>query len=311
MSTEKPLPAAPPSRGRDRELWAGALVILGVVAIFTALFTLTDAALFRGRYIVSTLVSHAGGIRKGDPVQEKGVNIGRVMQFKITPEGVVINLEIEGEYPIPKDSTVEIRSSGLLGGMFANVVPGTATEFARQGDRLPGSISAGAFEQVDALAGSATKAVERMQSLLSDETIDNVHQISGNTRQLIQDLQATIKEQRTDLLVLTKSLRKSAEGLEPVTTGPDLQQAVKRMNALTERLDGVVTTFDRSSKSLEVVMARVERGEGSLGKLTKDDQLYVNAAEAVASMNKAADELSQLSADIRKQPKKYLKFSVF
>lgn len=311
MSTEKPLPAAPPSRGRDRELWAGALVILGVVAIFTALFTLTDAALFRGRYIVSTLVSHAGGIRKGDPVQEKGVNIGRVMQFKITPEGVVINLEIEGEYPIPKDSTVEIRSSGLLGGMFANVVPGTATEFARQGDRLPGSIAAGAFEQVDALAGSATKAVERMQSLLSDETIDNVHQISGNTRQLILDLQATIKEQRTDLLVLTKSLRKSAEGLEPLTTGPDLPQAAKRLNALTERLDGVVTTFDRSSKSLETVMARLERGEGSLGKLTKDDQLYVNAAEAVASLNKAADELGQLTADIRKQPKKYLKFSVF
>ena len=58
-------------------------------------------------------------------------------------------------------------------------------------------------------------------------------------------------------------------------------------------------------------MARVERGEGSLGKLTKDDQLYVNAAEAAASLNKAADELTQLTADIRKQPKKYLKFSVF
>ncbi len=311
MSTEKPLPPPPPSRGRDRELWVGALVILGVVAIFTALFTLTDAALFRGRYIVSTLVSHAGGIRKGDPVQEKGVNIGRVMKFRITPEGVVVNLEIEGEYPIPKDSKVELRSSGLLGGMFANVVPGTAAEAARQGDRLPGSISSGAFEQVDALAGSATKAVDRMKALLSDETIDNVHKISGETRQLVQDLQATVKAEREDLLVLTKSLRKSAEGLEPVTTGPDLQQAVKRINALTERLDGVVSAFDRSSKSLETVMARVERGEGSLGKLTKDDQLYVNVAEAAASLNKAADELTQLTADIRKQPKKYLKFSVF
>jgi phospholipid/cholesterol/gamma-HCH transport system substrate-binding protein len=299
VSTEKLLPPAPPSRGRDRELWAGALVILGVVAIFTALFTLTDAAMFRGRYIVSTLVSHAGGIRKGDPVQEKGVNIGRVMRFRITPEGVVVNLEIE------------LRSSGLLGGMFANVVPGTSAEAARQGDRLPGSVSAGAFDQVDALAGSASKAVDRMKALLSDETIDNVHKISGDTRQLVLDLQATIKEERADLLVLTKSLRKSAEGLEPVTTGPDLQQAVKRINALTERLDGVVSAFDRSSKSLETVMARVERGEGSLGKLTKDDQLYINAAEAAASLNKAADELTQLTADIRKQPKKYLKFSVF
>ena len=43
MSTEKPLPPPPPSRGRDRELWVGALVIVGVASIFIALFTLTDA----------------------------------------------------------------------------------------------------------------------------------------------------------------------------------------------------------------------------------------------------------------------------
>ena len=115
MSTEKPLPPPPPSRGRDRELWVGVLVIVGVASIFAALFTLTDAAMFRGRYIITTLVSDAGGIRRGDPVQMRGVNIGRVMRFRITPEGVAVTLEIEGEYPIPKDSKVELRGSGLLG----------------------------------------------------------------------------------------------------------------------------------------------------------------------------------------------------
>ncbi|MBI2506267.1 MAG: hypothetical protein HYW07_23885, partial [Candidatus Latescibacteria bacterium] len=50
MDQEKPFPMLPPSRARDRELWVGVFVILGVTAILISLFTLTDAALFRARY---------------------------------------------------------------------------------------------------------------------------------------------------------------------------------------------------------------------------------------------------------------------
>jgi len=285
--------------------------MVGVASVFTALFTLTDAAMFRGRYIITTLVSDAGGIRRGDPVQMRGVNIGRVRRVRITPEGVAVNLEIEGEYPIPKDSKVEIRGSGLLGGMVANVVPGAAPEVLRRGDRIPGTIGSGPFAEVNELTVSAARAVDRVKALLSDETVQNVQKGSGEVRQLIQDLQSAISEQRKDLLALTTSLRKAAERLEPVATGPELQQSVKRIDALTQRLDGVVGTLDRSSRSLESVMGRIERGEGSLGKLTKDDKLYFNAAEAAASLNKAAEELTRLTADIRNQPRKYLKFSVF
>ncbi|HEY7513074.1 MAG TPA: MlaD family protein, partial [Vicinamibacteria bacterium] len=95
MSTERPLPQPPPSKGRSRELTVGLLVIGGTAAILITLFTLTDAALFRGRYIVNTTVPNAGGIRKGDPVQMRGVNIGRILQFFINKSDVTIRLEIE------------------------------------------------------------------------------------------------------------------------------------------------------------------------------------------------------------------------
>jgi len=311
VSTEKPLPPPPPARGRDRELKVGALVIVGVVSIFVALFTLTDAAMFRGRYIIGSTVPNAGGIRRGDPVQMHGVNIGRVMGFEISQAGVKVSLEIEGEYPIPRDSRLELRSSGLLGGMVANVVPGSAKEVLRRGDEIPGGIASGVFEQVDELAGAASKAVDRMQALLSDETVTNVQEGSGELRQVLQEMQATVAEQRKDLLALTRSLRRSAEGIEPVTTGPELKRSIERMDALTARMDEVIGSLDRSSRSLETVMGRIERGEGSLGKLTTDEQLYVNAAEAAASLSKAAEELRQLATDVRNQPKKYLKISVF
>ena len=71
-------------------------VILAVIAIWLVLATMTKPALFRGRYIVKTSVPNAAGIRKGDPVQMRGVNIGRVIRFDIRDQGVELRLEIEG-----------------------------------------------------------------------------------------------------------------------------------------------------------------------------------------------------------------------
>ena len=67
------------------------------------------------------MVADAGGIRRGDPVQMRGVNIGRVTSFRIAPEGVAVNLEIDSQYPIPSDSRVELKRAGLLGGIAADV----------------------------------------------------------------------------------------------------------------------------------------------------------------------------------------------
>ena len=311
MNEEKPLPLLPPSRKRDRELWVGIFVILGVVAVLIALFTLTDAALFRGRYIVETTVKDAGGIRRGDPVQMRGVNIGRVMTFKIKSEGVTVSLEIEGEYTIPSDSQVELRSSGLLGGMVANVVPGTSTQELSWGDTLPGTMGAGVFGQVEELQTQADKALVRIQGLLDEQTIRNVHEGGDDLRQLLRHLNEVTTEERGELSWLTKSLRRSAEGLEKTATGPQLDRLVKRLDALTVKLDSTASALDRSIRSAESILGRMDRGEGSLGKLSTEPALYNQATEALTSMKKAAEEFSSLAADIRTQPKKYVQLSIF
>ena len=110
---------------------------------------------------------------------------------------------------------------------------------------------------------------------------------------------------------LSASLRRSAEGLEKVTTGPQLDDTLKRVDKLVERLDGTVGTLDKSSKSLESILARMDRGEGTLGKLSTDDTLYNNASEASANLNKATVELNKLLADFQAHPRKYINLEVF
>ena len=311
MSTEKPLPPMPASRGRHREAWVGLFVVAGLAATLITLAVMTDAALFRGRYIVTTNVPNAGGIRKGDPVQMHGVNIGRIMGFTIAQQGVSMRLEIEGEYPIPKDSRVEVKASGLLGGMVAEVIPGASAEKAGWGDTLPGASGIGLFDKMDSLAGEADKVALKVQNLLSDETVKDLQGGAADARKTLQSLQDILKEQRGELRALSASLRRSAEGMEKVTAGPELERTVKRVDQLVERLDGTLSTLDRSSKSVESILGRMDRGEGTLGKLSKDDTLYKNAAEASENLSKATQELNKLLADFQAHPKKYINLKIF
>jgi len=310
VSTDN-LPTPPQLRRRRREVWVGLFVLAGLAGILIVLSTMTDAALFRGRYIVSTIVPNAGGIRKGDPVQMRGVNIGRILGFQITTDEVEVRLEIEGEYPIPKDSLVELKSSGLLGGLVADVIPGASSEMAGWGDVLEGRSGIGLFDKMDTLAGEADDVVERVQALLSEEMVTGVQGTVSEARQLLEQLSGTVSEQRGELKALTASLRRSAEGLEKVTTSDDLERTLEQVEALTERADDVLAGLDRSSQSLESILGRVDRGEGSLGKLTTDDQLYDNVASAAANLDKTATELQALLEDVRLKPKKYLKLSLF
>ncbi|HVO09655.1 MAG TPA: MlaD family protein [Vicinamibacteria bacterium] len=311
MSNDKPLPPLPPARGRYREVWVGLFVVAGIAAVLVTLMTMTNAALWRGRYYIYTEVPNASGIRKGDPVLMRGVNIGRILRFDIRAQGVDMRLEIEGEYRIPRDSRVEIKANGLLGGMVADVIPGTSGETLKWGDRLRGTTGQGLFDKMDALAGQADKIAVRVQNLLDEQTVQNLKGSAADAHESLGQLQAILKEQRGELRDLTTSLRRSAQSVEKATAGPELERTVERIDRITEKLEGTVSTLDRSSNSLDSILARMDRGEGTLGKLSKDDQLYKNAVDATDNFNKAAQELQKLLGDLRANPKKYINLKIF
>lgn len=308
----------PPLKGGNQTLWVGVFLILGMICILAALFILTDAAIFRGRYIVSTSVPDAGGIRRGDPVQMLGVNIGRVQRFKIDPKGVEIRLELQGEYDVPADSTVLLKSSGLLGGMVAEIVPGKSTQALKGGDTLPGRTDAQMMDAVNKIAGEAEQVLVRVQTVLSDENIESIGSTTRNLdagsaqmRKLLADVNVAVNDQRRELRTLSASLQRSAEGFEKVATGPELERTLKNVDAATARMNAVMASLEKTSATVETVMGRLERGEGTAGKLMRDEELYRNMNAAMLNMNQATVNINKLSEEVRRNPQKYLKLSVF
>lgn len=298
------LVAAAPRPAARREVRVGFFVLLGFVAVIIALFTLTDVSALRNRYVVTTVVPDAGGIRKGDPVQMLGVNIGRVRGFDIAPGGVAVRLELAREHPIPADSRIELVSSGLLGGTVAQVHPGQSQEIVRGGGVLAGASGPGLMDAAAGLSTRADDVLGRVQTMLSDQTVGAVNSSALELQGMLADMAALAGQQRQELAALSASLRRSAAGVEEAATAPELTRSIQRLDAMTVRLDETIGSLDRASTSLESVIGRMERGEGTLGKLSRDEALYDN-------LNQAAANLNFLATDIRENPRRYINVSVF
>jgi phospholipid/cholesterol/gamma-HCH transport system substrate-binding protein len=310
--TEKAAVVAPPARGRNQELWVGLFVIVGGLVTLYLLLTLTDAALFRGRYIVSSLVKDATGVRKGDPVLMRGVNIGRVQKFIMRGNQVELHLEIEGEYStIPTDSRIDLVSAGLLGGMVARVIPGTSPQMAVNGSVLTGSVPTTLQEQADSMAVEGRKTMARVQELLSEPMVKDTHSSVKELDQLLRRLSTIAVEQQKELKLLTTSMRAASANVEKATSREEIDRAVKRLDSLSASAERTSNTVEKTTKALDTVLGRIERGEGTLGKMSTDEVLYTNMNKTLESVNATSGELKSLLADLKANPKKYLKVSVF
>jgi len=285
----------------------GIFVILGVLSFFTVLFLLTDPATFRGRYRLVTTLSDAGGVRNGDPIQMRGVNIGRVSGFSMTPDGRVdIALEIEGEWQVPEGSTVTLADAGIFGGRTVEIQPTLRDEYLQPWDTIPGvDGGAGMMESASMVAEDATAVLERMRVLLDDETIDAVQGSAREFEGLARELRGTVADQRDEIERLTTALTNAAEGLESMgDAGPEVTEAAREARALVGELRETTGRLDGAVGSLDIVLGRMARGEGTLGRLSADAALYENLEALSANLN-------DLVTEFRTEPGRFIRLSIF
>jgi phospholipid/cholesterol/gamma-HCH transport system substrate-binding protein len=254
-----------------------------------------------------TSVDNAGGVRAGDPVQMRGVNIGRVNGFEMIPNGpIFITLEIEGEWDIPEGSSTQMGEAGLFGGRTIEIVRGGANGFLSEWDTIPGEgAEGGLLGAVDELSAQAGSVLSSLDSLLDRETVGSIQETVHNLNELIVNVSAVTQEQRQALSRLTASLGRSAEGLEAVAAaGPDAARAIARADSTMTLLVETSTSLDAAVASLQTVLDRIETGEGTLGRLSTNDSLYLN-------VNAAAANLNALLEDLRANPNRYINISIF
>ena len=298
----------PPQAGK-RQVRIGMFVLAGLIATIYLLFLLTDPATFRNRYKITTVVENVMGLRKGDPVQMRGVTIGRVHDFELAVGGgdVVIILEVEGQWLIPEGSRTQLVTPGLMAPRTVEVVPGPGPGTIGPMANLPGAAVAGLLAATESLGEKGQIALDRIAELLSPENLDAVGGSAEGIKKLMGDLSDLVASERENLTALIQSMNKAADALADVAgpeLGEDLTSLVARGDSVMERFSVTSERIEGAAVSLETILARMENGEGTLGQLSANDTLYTNLVAAAESARLLMD-------DLRENPGRYISVSIF
>lgn len=285
----------------------GALTILGIIVFFWGLYFLLGSTIGRGGMDVVALMPTGGGLKRGNPVSFQGVQLGTVRDIELVPNrGVAVMLRMNQRVPLSAD-TRAIVYGDVFGAHSIEIVPGKAAVKLEKGDTIMGEVAPALADAAVGLTGTARSVLQRADSILSYEAIENIHATARSLPGSAEQLRAALIELRQAAAVL----RSTAQEVRDARTGAALNAALTRIDEGAREISTgartittAAATLNTSIVSLQSVLAKVDRGEGTLGRLVNDTSLY-------AQLNGAAREFRALAVDIRANPRRYVDLKIF
>ena len=136
----------------NKDIWVGLFVLIGAAALlFLALQSANLLSLnFQKTYTVSARFDNIGGLKPQTAVKSSGVVVGRVesIVFDDHPFPATVTLALQNRYSFPKDSSIKILTSGLLGEQYIGIEAGAEEKNLVQGDVITATQSAVVLENL-------------------------------------------------------------------------------------------------------------------------------------------------------------------
>jgi len=295
---------------RRTEIQVGLTVLVSLGLLLWGVTWLKELSLTGKHRSWLVRFEQTGGLSKSDEVQVNGIRKGSVEDVKLVDGAVLVHLQLETDVKLTHDCRVAIRNVGLMGEKVIAVDLRMTGEPYTSRDTIPGIYELGVAEVMAALGdvvGPIGDLSVQLHTIASsvNRTGDLTATVK-NLRLASEQLRAVVEENRRGVRQVVENLQSSAATAKSLTTDREaqLRQAIDHFASAAERLDHLSSRLDSLRATIQSVSSKVDRGQGTLGKLVNDDKMYEDTRAAV-------NELKALVADIRANPKKYLTVKVF
>lgn len=315
------------SRLRDTSIEATVgffvFLILMVLAVFTII--LSRQALFSKTSMVEVRFAEVMGIREGDNIFLRGVNVGKIRNISMGKSDVRIVMGLNTQLRLHRDYRIEVLSTSVLGGRYLNIFEGTPTA-----PEIPADSVLNGVTPVD-LVDQATRTVQALRTTLVDggmlENLRNateklnavanrIEAGEGTVGKLIRDdtVYNQLKAIADDLRTVSGKLARGESSLgrfladdgkmyndaEVVianlkTATDNVAQGKGMLGKLVSSDESVYDDLKATAENLREITATLNRGEGTLGKLIKDDGLYKDARYLVNELRSTIDDFRETS----------------
>ncbi|MBU2996720.1 MCE family protein [Cellulophaga baltica] len=298
----------------SREIKTGIIVIGGILLFIMGFSYLKSTSIFDNSKTFYAVYQNVGGLQSGTPITINGYTVGKVQEikFKDSSGKLQVSFSVNNEFEFSKNSKAELYDTGIIGGKGIQIIPVfDGAPMAESGQTLQSSLKPGLTELVQQnltpLQSKIEGAVTNADSLLI-----NVNEV------LDAKTKNDLRESITGLNNLVKSFQNSANSLNGILASNkrDLEGSIKNISNITDNfsklsdsisnagLPQTMRNLESTLANLNIMLAEIEKGNGTMGKLMKDDELYDNLANS-------SRELDLLLQDFRLNPKRYVNVSVF
>lgn len=291
------------------------MALLAIVMLYFGFHILKGSDVFSRTYKYHVLYDNIDGLTASNPVLLNGLNVGRVQEIKLLQNRqnmLLVTIDVQKGIAVPQGTAAVLADGGLLGGKVIHLTMGNGSPM-KDGDTLvskkESGISAVLQEKALPLVSHADSLIKNLDLVVGgfQETGLILNQVLRNYNQTGSNLQGLLNENRTNLLALTGNLNKLSASL--VETEKELKPLLAKTGTLADslnalRLGETVQAARSAINELHTLLAGVESGKGTAGKLVKDEALYNNLNRTMISMNK-------LLTNFREHPRRYINVSVF
>jgi phospholipid/cholesterol/gamma-HCH transport system substrate-binding protein len=291
-----------------------ALIVTLIIVLFSAgVNFIKGKNLFSSYNYYYACFEKIDGLQKSNAVTINGFVVGLVSDIRFASEKLdrlEVEIGVKKDFAIPDNSEMMIVSD-LLGSKTIVLKLGDSKTILEDGGVLSGAMTPdlmGAItEKLLPIVDNADKMIISIDSLLrilqntfDDNTQKNIQSIVANVERLVSVERRKISVILDNFESVSGNLKKSNE---------DISKLLANLKSFSETLDSsdVKATVDNANRSLaqlNVLLSGINEGQGTLGKLAKDDSAYVYLQQSLNSLDK-------LLIDLRENPKDYVHFSLF
>lgn len=293
-----------------------ALLVLGGIILFIFGFNyLKGQNLLDSSKTYYAVYDNVEGLTVSTPVTINGLPVGKVVDLGFKGDGsakLLVKLLVNSDFQFSKNSKAELYETGLIGGKAIAIIPAfDGAEKAKDESYLDGGIKAGLSELVNQRLTPLQEKIERMM-VSADELLVNLNDVfddktKNNLKTSIAGLSETISSFKETSNSLNQTIKSNQKNIDSVLSNANA--LTKNLSTITSELNEAelgktITSLQSTLKNFDSILASLDQGEGSMGKLLKDEGLYNN-------LKGASLQLEQLLEDMKLNPKRYVHFSLF
>lgn len=298
---------------RIREIKIGIFFVIALVILALFIFIVGDIShvFQRKGYPLYAYFDSVAGLEKRTVVRMAGVKVGYLRDIRLKGNQAEVLLNIYPEVEIPKDSKAILSALGLLGEKYVEILPGEGPGLAQPGEAIEGVSSAG-FDQVGTMLLEIGDEVKSVGQVLRNFIGEG--ESETNIKETIQSLSLFVTELndffRMNKQSLNQSIQKSSQAIQRFDQSieeisQNLDELILLLKETVEEnrrdikdnlgsMKELIGKTEESLSSLKDSLERIQKEEGTLGKLIYKDELYNKAEEMVSEVDRTIRPLSSL-----------------